>query len=115
MLNNNIWLVVLLYITGTTIGWFQTNLQFINDYWKDKHHVLILISSFPISYSMFYAWKIIVESTGSIWSARFLFFALSYLVFPTLTYLFMGESPFTLKTSLCILLSILIILIQAYL
>ena len=109
------YVAILLYIFGAVIGWLQSNLQFVNSYWKDKHHLLILISSLPVSYSMFFAWKILVETYGSVWSARFLFFSLSYLIFPIMTYGFLGESPFTLKTSLCILLSIAIILIQAYL
>ena len=56
--------------------------------------------------------KNFVDTTGSVWTARFVFFGLSYLVFPISAYLFLNESPFTLKTALCTLLSILIIAIQ---
>jgi hypothetical protein len=45
-------------------------------------------------------------------STRFLFFGLSYLVFPVLAYYFLRESPFTMKTVISTILSITIIYIQ---
>jgi hypothetical protein len=50
----------------------------------------------------------------SAWSVRFLGFGLSYLVFPVLTWLLLGETMFTLKTGLCIFLSFTIISIQVW-
>jgi hypothetical protein len=50
----------------------------------------------------------------SVWSVRFFAFAISYLVFPILTWWFLGETIFTLKTMLCVVLSLLILLVQAY-
>mgnify|MGYP001281571220 CR=1 FL=1 len=101
------------YFIGSACVFLQHNLQFINDYFKDKTHLLILATSIPISYLYLYAWTYFVNNNnGSVWSARFIFFGLSYLVFPITAYIFLGESPFTAKTFICTLLSILIILVQ---
>ena len=103
---------LLAYIGGATIAFFQHNLQFINPYYKDKVLFLILTLSLPISYLYYYAWTYFATNTGSVWSARFIFFGLSYLVYPFLAYVFMNESPLTFKTILCTGLSLLIIVIQ---
>lgn len=101
------------YMIAATASFFQQNLQFINEYFKDKSHILILITSIPISYMYLYAWTYFVtNSNGSVWSARFIFFGLSYFIYPLLAYVFMNESPFTLKTAVCTLLSVFILLIQ---
>ena len=101
------------YILASSLTFLQQNLQFIDDYYKDKHHAIILLFSLPIAYLYFYAWTYFVNSSnGSIWSARFMFFGLSYLVYPILTYIGTGETPFTIKTALCTILSIIIVLVQ---
>ena len=101
------------YILGSTFVFLQHNLQFINEYFKDKTHILILTMCIPISYLYFYSWTYFVNTNnGSVWTARFLFFGLSYLVYPIMAYVFLSESPFTLKTILCTALSLVIILIQ---
>ena len=104
---------LLAYIIGSSCVFFQHNLQFINPYFKDKTHILILTMSIPISYLYFYSWTYFVNNSGgSVWAARFIFFGLSYLVYPVLAYVFMHQSPFTLKTILCTILSVVILLIQ---
>ncbi len=103
---------LLSYIGGSIIAFFQHNLQFINPYYKDKVLFLILTLSLPIAYLYYYSWTYFVTNTGSVWSARFIFFGLSYLVYPVLAHIFMNESLFTLKTILCTALSLLIIVIQ---
>ena len=101
------------YILGSAFVFLQHNLQFINEYFKDKTHILILTMSIPISYLYFYAWTHFVNiSNGSVWSARFIFFGLSYFVYPIMAYVFLNESPLTVKTALCTLLSVIILVIQ---
>lgn len=101
------------YILGSAFVFLQHNLQFINEYFKDKTHILILTTSIPISYLYLYAWTYFVTiSNGSVWSARFMFFGLSYFVHPVMAYVFLNETPFTLKTALCTLLSVIILVIQ---
>tara|TARA_Y100001954_G_C15269039_1_gene341136 strand:+ start:129 stop:464 length:336 start_codon:yes stop_codon:yes gene_type:complete len=101
------------YFIGSACVFLQHNLQFINDYFKDKTHLLILATSIPISYLYLYAWTYFVNNNnGSVWSARFIFFGLSYFVHPVMAYVFLNESPFSAKTALCTLLSVFILLIQ---
>lgn len=101
------------YVIGSTLIFLQHNLQFINEYFKDKTNYLIFLTSIPISYLYLYSWTYFVNNNnGSVWSARFIFFGLSYFVHPVMAYFFMNESPFTIKTGLCTLLSIIILAIQ---
>ena len=101
------------YMMGSSLVFFQHNLQFINDYFKDKSHFLILTLSIPISYLYLYSWTYFVnQNNGSVWSARFIFFGLSYFVYPVMSYVFMNETPFTVKTAICTLLSVMILVVQ---
>lgn len=101
------------YAFGAVMTFLQHNLQFIDPWYKDKQIYLILLLSYPISFLYYYAWTFFVnEANGSVWSARFVFFGLSYFVYPILTFLCLGETPFTLKTAICTMLSILILLVQ---
>ena len=103
---------MILYFLGGIVGWFQNNLWQFSSWWKDKGAISVLIFSLPIGFAMYYAWKYFVLYFGSTWSARMMFFALSYMIFPILTYVFLNESPFTVKNIISIALSILIIVVQ---
>ena len=72
----------------------------------------VFLFSIPIGLFYIKAWTYFVQTLGSAWSARFLFFGLSYLVFPVLAYVFLNESPWSTKTILSTALSVLIIVIQ---
>ena len=100
------------YLIGSVGVFLQHNLQFIHPFWKGKDVLSVLVFSLPVGYCYLKSWTYFVETSGSAWTARFMFFALSYLVFPVLTYVFMNETPFTAKTLICIILSILMILVQ---
>ena len=97
--------------------WFSANGQFIkeNDFFAN-HSFLFAVSAGPIiGVFGYYGSKLIYGAmTESVWQIRFIGFGLSYLVFPILTWYLLGESMLTVKTLLCILLSVLIILIQVY-
>ena len=103
---------LLFYVLGSIGVFLQHNLQYINDYWKGKDILAVLIFSFPVGYFYLKSWTYFVDMSGSVWAARFMFFAMSYLIFPFLAYAFLSESPFTLKNAICILLSVLMILVQ---
>ena len=112
MNNNYLYFGIILYFLGGIVGWFQNNLWQFSSWWKDKGSISVLIFSLPIGFAMYYAWKYFVLYFGSTWSARMMFFALSYMIFPILTYVFLNESPFTVKNIISIALSILIIVVQ---
>tara|TARA_Y100001937_G_C6914564_1_gene238955 strand:+ start:234 stop:554 length:321 start_codon:yes stop_codon:yes gene_type:complete len=103
---------MLLYFIGGTVGWFQNNLWQFSPWWKDKGVHAVLMFSLPIGWCMYFAWQNFVIYFNSTWSARMMFFALSYLIFPILTYAFLGESPFTTKNMISIGLSFAIIYVQ---
>ncbi len=96
--------------------WFSTNLQFIDSNWAAKSFWITLGLAIPTSVLAYYGTRFGYAALGeSAWGVRFLAFALSYLTFPIMTYYFLGESMFTLKTMLCILLSCAILFIQFFL
>lgn len=106
------YLALLFYVLGSVAVFFEHNLQFINVWWKDRHALSVLIFSMPIGFFYIKAWTYCVQTFGTAWSARFLFFGLSYMVFPVLAYVFLNESPWTTKTILSTILSVAIIAIQ---
>ena len=73
-----------------------------------------MILSMPTSFLAFYATKIGYAHYNSLWTVRLLGFGVSYLVFPVMTYFYLDESPFDTKTTLCIVLSLMIICIQVF-
>lgn len=106
---------LILFICLHALIWFSTNSQFTSIPMLSGNAMLInLILSIPISMLALYASKIGYECTDSIWAVRFIAFGTSYLVFPLLTWFLLGETMFEIKTVLCILLSVIIILIQVY-
>ena len=96
-------------------AWFSTNLQLAAGYSPTKTLAVALILAVPTTLLAYYGTKFGYEALGGAWSVRFFAFAVSYLVFPILTWYILGESMFTLKTMSCVVLSIIIILIQIYL
>jgi len=106
------YVALLYYLLGSLGAFMQQNIQFIDDWWKERAVLNVCIFSIPVGYCYLKSWTYFVETFGTVWSARFMFFGLSYLIFPFLAYYFLGESPWTLKTTLSILLSVLIILVH---
>jgi hypothetical protein len=95
--------------------WFSANLQLVNNSLSSRSFMVMLCLAFPTSILAYYGTKFgFAAFSNSAWSVRFFAFAVSYLVFPILTWWFLGESIFTVKTALCIILSIVILLIQLY-
>lgn len=100
---------------GHTMGWFAGNAQFVWDYWKDKALLATILFGTPAGMCFWYGTKFAYEHIESLWSVRFLAAALSYFIFPVLTWYFMGESMFTLKTVISTILAVSILAVQYYL
>lgn len=106
---------VLLFMLMHITVWWATNAQFIDGFSRTKAFLLSLALSLPITLLAFQASRMVYESLDeSAWAARFVGFGVSYLVFPVLTWFFLGESMFTLKTMTCIGLSCVILAIQIF-
>lgn len=104
-----------LFVVIHILIWFSTNSQFTSIEALSSNAVLInLALAIPISLIGLYAARIGYQWAGSIWAVRFLAFGTSYLVFPLLTWVLLGESMLQAKTLICVGLSIAIILVQFY-
>tara|TARA_R100000426_G_C4804858_1_gene104116 strand:+ start:598 stop:912 length:315 start_codon:yes stop_codon:yes gene_type:complete len=99
---------------GQILGWFQLNAQYISEWWENKPLVTAVVIGIPCSVSFWYAWRTIVDATGSAWTARFIGSSTGLLLFPILTWFLLGESMFTVKTMVCFGLALAIILIQLF-
>ncbi len=92
--------------------WFAHNAQFTWNFWSDKPIFANVLFGLPALIVFWYAMRWLMLDFGSLWSLRFIAFATSYVVFPPLTWILLNESPFSLKTGICIFLSIIILLVQ---
>jgi hypothetical protein len=103
---------IFLFIIAQSLIWIQTNGQFIWPWFKKNPLLLSIIGGTIISYIFIYATKYIAEYYGGIiWPGRFIAFSCGILIFTILTYLFLGEGV-TIKTLVCLLLSITILAVQ---
>ena len=114
-MNWNAVIAVFLFIITDIFVWFQLNSQFLNEWWKSRSLLLCTLLALPIAFGYYFAWSYAVAAFGSWWSVRFIGFALTFMVFPVLTYCLLGESFLTSKTLICTLLAICILGVQAYL
>ena len=103
---------ILIFMLGSTFAFLQNNMQFINPDWKDKAFMIALIFAVPTSLCYIHSYGYFVNQFESAWSGKFVLFGISYILSPILIFLFLGESPFNLKTMLCMFFSIVIVAIQ---
>jgi len=101
-----------LFAVGQAFAWFQLYSQHVWQWWEGKALLAIPTFGLPAGASFYYGVQIAYKAMGEAWGPRMLIFAASYISFPILTYIFMGESIFTLKTIMCIIFAMLIMLTQ---
>ncbi len=106
------YLAFFFYLLGAIGAFLQQNLQFVDDWWKERVMLSLVLFSIPIGYFYLKSWTYFVETLGSVWASKFVFFGLSYVTFPILAYMFLGETPWSLKTVVSFFLSLLIIIVQ---
>lgn len=94
--------------------WLSMNSQFVWEYWADKPLISNLVFGYPGAVIFWYGVKYCMVDMEALWSVRFVGFATSYLVFPVMTWFLLNETPFTLKTGICVFLSIVILLVQVF-
>ena len=112
MKSHYILITILIFFVNNILIWFQLNGQLVWDFWKSWKGITIsLLMGIPITALFWYATKIGYQGFGNLWSVRFMGFATSMLVFPIMTYFYLGE-PMTLKTIITILLAIIIMILQ---
>tara|TARA_R100000734_G_C3303471_1_gene93997 strand:+ start:129 stop:476 length:348 start_codon:yes stop_codon:yes gene_type:complete len=106
-------LSALLFTVGQLIVWIQVNGPIIWT-WAKEWRWALMFCGVPITYLFMEATKYAVDGfQGEFWPGRFLSFVSGIFMFTLMTYLVVGES-ITLKTAICLLLSLSIILIQLF-
>jgi len=113
-LTSNMFLACILFALGQLLGWFHLNSQFVWGWWENRPIVALLIFSLPAGLCFWWGMQLAYAEMGEIWGPRFLIFCLSYHTFPVLTWYFLNESMFTVKTMVCVVLAFTIALIQLF-
>ena len=107
-----IFFTTLLFILANVLIWYQLNSQLVWK-WAEGYKSMWLMSllGILISLLMWYCTKIGYIGFGSLWAVRFMGFATSMLVFPIMTYFYLGE-PMTLKVIATLILALIIMILQ---
>ena len=109
---NKLYLALGMQMIGGIIAFFQLQGWMV---WPDRPFLRSLswmyLTSLAIAPLFFYSTKMSYEHFGAFWNMRLAGFGLGTIIFGVLSWWLIGEIP-TLKTLICILLAISIILIQ---
>jgi len=106
------WFIGLIFISQLII-WFQINGQFV---WPSfsKNELLLSLIGAPISYMLIKATKYgYLAFDGILWPQRLICFATGIILFSLCTWWFLDEG-ITTKTTVCLILSVVIVLIQVF-
>lgn len=102
-----------LYTISQILVWFQANGQFLWPFFKKNTWLIALLGS-GVGYMFILGTRYIAEHySGEVWPGRFIGFSIGMLVYAVFTYYFLGEGM-NLKTTICLMLSVCIILIQLF-
>ena len=102
----------LIFIFSQILIWYQLNSQLVWDWAKGYKSMWIMsLLGIPISLLLWYCTKIGYIGFGNLWAVRFMGFATSMLVFPIMTYWYLGE-PMTLKVWVTLFLALIIMILQ---
>ena len=108
---NKLVMSLLLIIIANIGTWFQ----FQGHYWLDKPFLksltFVMLSGAILSPLFWYATRLSYEHFGQFWNIRLMGFGAGTIVFGIMTWSLMNEAP-TLKTIICIMLALCIVLIQ---
>ena len=112
MINKQITLTIILFLICNITVWYQLNSQLVWK-WAEGYKSMWLMSLMGIPISLLFWWgtKIGYQGFGTLWQTRLIAFATSMMVFPAMTWLYLGEA-ITLKIGISILLAIAILVLQ---
>ena len=101
-----------LFLFSQILIWYQLNSQLVWK-WAEGYKSMLWMSllGIPISALMWYCTKIGYVGFGSLWAVRFMGFATSMLIFPIMTYFYLGE-PMTIKVWITLVLALIIMILQ---
>ena len=105
-------LSIVSFLIGNILIWYQLNSQLVWEWAKGAKSMWIMsLLGIPISLLMWLCTKWGYIGFGSLWAVRWLAFGSSMLVFPLMTYFYLGEA-ITLKTLISIILALIIMILQ---
>ena len=103
---------IFLFVLANIIIWYQLNSQLVWEWAKGTKSMWIMsLLGVPISLLLWYCTKLGYIGFGNLWAVRFVGFATSMLVFPIMTYFYLGE-PMTLKVWATLILALIIMILQ---
>jgi len=105
---------IIFFVVGNILAWFQFNSQFVWEWFKDKPILTCAIFSFPMSLAFWYAINSVMIEAEYLWTSKLVGFGVSNIVFAVLTWIFMNEGIFNIKTSVTLFLASLIIGLQIF-
>jgi len=103
-----------LLIFGNILHWFQMQMHFMEVYknhWFWSSPTWMAVFGLPIGYLFFEATRLSYEHFGFTWNIRMIGFGIGTLIFGLMSFFLLKEIP-TMKTIICLLLALAIILIQ---
>lgn len=103
-----------LFLLAQSLAWYQTNGQFVSEWFKNNPLLVSAIMGVPIGMGYIYGTNYIVNAfDGYLWPARILGFVTGIVSFTTLTYLHLKEG-ITIKTAVILGLASIIVLLQVF-
>ncbi len=110
----NLLIGVILTLIGQILIWFQTNGQFVWDWFRKNPVILAVSFGSVISYIFILGTKYLaLHFDGLLWPVRLIGFGLGMLVFSTFTWYFMGET-INAKTIISLILAFTLVCIQVF-
>ena len=107
-----LWLAIIAQVLGSLIAFYQLQGHYLYPQYKFiKSMWWVYLTSIPIAPLFFYSTKWSFEHFGAFWNMRLAGFGIGTIVFGFMAWGLIGEMP-TLKTIVCLLLALAIILIQ---
>tara|TARA_B110001454_G_C12319341_1_gene267133 strand:+ start:73 stop:396 length:324 start_codon:yes stop_codon:yes gene_type:complete len=101
----------MLIVVANIMTWFQFQGHFWSTKSLFKSPYFVMLAGALISPLFWYATKLSYEHFGQYWNIRLMGFGAGTMVFGIMTWMLQNEIP-TLKTFICILLALAIVLIQ---
>ncbi len=112
MINKHIIFTIIVFLISNVLIWYQVNSQLVWSWAKTtKSMWFMALMGVPISLLFWFGTKWGYQGFGALWPVRFMGFATSMMVFPLMTYLYLGEA-ITIKTAVSICLAVIIMIIQ---
>ena len=105
-------LTIGIFLLNNVLIWYQLNSQLVWEWAKGYKSMWIMsLLGIPISLLMWLCTKWGYIGFGNLWAVRFMGFATSMLIFPIMTYWYLGE-PMTLKVWITLILALIIMILQ---